>query len=786
MEYAKKTATTRTQVVTAASPLQRAATPGAPPVSTPDVGRQVQAFTMRPGTAQRQVAQPALQAASLQRQEQSRLAGEQRRTQERISGIEQQYTPADLTQAAERHAATRLPAAPLRNPQSTADWVTVMRQQANQTEGRRLNSRESQQFTQLQRQVSQTLLGRYRADRQPPLQRQQEYAGHLAALQQHALSAPVANFVLSHVPQAEGASLQRAVQETVQRQQADEQATQAATELGSLQRHLAELDAQATQPVMQRIQERRGSGSPLPEAVQRHLEQGLNHDLSGVRIYDDAEADKMAKGVNAIAFTTGKDIFFQSGKFNPNTQSGMELLAHEVTHTVQQSQGKVGKGIDPDAGLENEARESGRRLSQVMPSPKSLIPPIPHKDGPHAPGRYTQKAALQRAQDGAASSFALKPLYDLQPRSVQRAALGDFSLQRDLIPQWAKDAAGKAWDATGGKVVDAASEWAGEKLEQAKNALMGTVRGIPGYRELSLAVGKDILTGSSVGANGEGILESLANWVPGPLKDILRALKETNVIGKAWSWFQGELGKLNLSGLLTDVKDAILKLPPDVGAATRAVTSRISGVKSLILGSAEKIAVIGLTAITAMLGPFGQKIMAGLRGAGSSIVKILKDPASFARNLIEAVKGGFNTFGRNAPKHLQNGVGQWLTGSTGITFPVKFDLAGVFMTALSVMGLTYQAMRGKLVRALGPGGADKVQKAETTVSALQTLKGGLHKADEMKGEQGSVGKEVSDGIKSEVTKSLVIAGIQKVVTMLIPGGGFINAIIDSVLSRCRV
>ncbi|WP_232337959.1 eCIS core domain-containing protein, partial [Deinococcus arboris] len=103
----------------------------------------------------------------------------------------------------------------------------------------------------------------------------------------------------------------------------------------------------------------------MPEAIQRHLEQGLNHDLSRVRIHDDAEADGLAKGVNAIAFTTGTDIFFQSGKFSPNTQSGLELLAHEVTHTVQQSQGRVGPGVDPDAGLEAEARSMGRALAQT-------------------------------------------------------------------------------------------------------------------------------------------------------------------------------------------------------------------------------------------------------------------------------------------------------------------------------------------------------------------------------------------------------------------------------------
>ncbi|PJI52581.1 hypothetical protein CTI14_40040, partial [Methylobacterium radiotolerans] len=104
--------------------------------------------------------------------------------------------------------------------------------------------------------------------------------------------------------------MQRAVDAALQQDAAQRQQDEQALKLHSLQRHLAELDEQATRPVLDRIQARRGNGNPLPAAVQRHLEQGLNHDLSRVRIHDDAEADTLAKGVNAVAFTTGTDIFF--------------------------------------------------------------------------------------------------------------------------------------------------------------------------------------------------------------------------------------------------------------------------------------------------------------------------------------------------------------------------------------------------------------------------------------------------------------------------------------------
>nr|WP_255639075.1 DUF4157 domain-containing protein [Deinococcus betulae] len=255
-----------------------------------------------------------------------------------------------------------------------------MRQRAAEVEGQPLDARQHAQFTALQRQTAQALAQGFRTDRSPATARYEHYGDQLANLQRHPVSAPVAQVVLGLVPGRERLALQRAVDAAVQRQEVREQQAAAFAQTQTLQRQLAELDAEATQPVLQRIQARRGIGNPLPEAIQRHLEQGLNHDLSRVRIHDDAEADGLAKGVNAIAFTIGTDIFFQSGKFSPNTQSGLELLAHEVTHTVQQSQGRVGPGVDPDAGLEAEARSMGIRLAQSSfpHSAKRLLTTTPH------------------------------------------------------------------------------------------------------------------------------------------------------------------------------------------------------------------------------------------------------------------------------------------------------------------------------------------------------------------------------------------------------------------------
>jgi hypothetical protein len=83
----------------------------------------------------------------------------------------------------------------------------------------------------------------------------------------------------------------------------------------------------------------RGGGSPLPAATRKQMESGIGADFSGVRIHNDSSAKKMSKDLNAQAFTHGKDIYFNSGKYDPASTSGKHLLAHELTHVVQQNKG---------------------------------------------------------------------------------------------------------------------------------------------------------------------------------------------------------------------------------------------------------------------------------------------------------------------------------------------------------------------------------------------------------------------------------------------------------------
>ncbi|MEE8294891.1 MAG: T6SS effector amidase Tae4 family protein [Sphingomonadales bacterium] len=80
----------------------------------------------------------------------------------------------------------------------------------------------------------------------------------------------------------------------------------------------------------------RGGGTPLPKTSKAFFEPRFGQDFSKVRLHTDAKASQMADSIQAKAFTLGNDIAFAKGAYNPESQSGKQLLAHELTHTVQQ------------------------------------------------------------------------------------------------------------------------------------------------------------------------------------------------------------------------------------------------------------------------------------------------------------------------------------------------------------------------------------------------------------------------------------------------------------------
>jgi hypothetical protein len=95
-------------------------------------------------------------------------------------------------------------------------------------------------------------------------------------------------------------------------------------------------DSEASSDVEGAINSARGSGQQLPNRLRRKMENAMGVDFSGVKIHTDGKADVLNRSLNARAFTTGQDIFFKKGEYNPDSVEGQKLIAHESTHTIQQ------------------------------------------------------------------------------------------------------------------------------------------------------------------------------------------------------------------------------------------------------------------------------------------------------------------------------------------------------------------------------------------------------------------------------------------------------------------
>jgi hypothetical protein len=152
-------------------------------------------------------------------------------------------------------------------------------------------------------------------------------------------------------------------------------------------------------------------GEPLGNETQGRLEQHFGADLADVRIHTNAEAAESAQSLNALAYTSGRDIYFASGMYSPASSGGQHLLAHEVAHVVQQSSGlepsialKSAKGAKigaPDDELEsqadrhadsflageNEEEERKKRAPQQASHAGGIIQRQPAPNANPAPGK---------------------------------------------------------------------------------------------------------------------------------------------------------------------------------------------------------------------------------------------------------------------------------------------------------------------------------------------------------------------------------------------------------------
>lgn len=123
----------------------------------------------------------------------------------------------------------------------------------------------------------------------------------------------------------------------VAQRQEDEEELQMQPESGVAQRQETDAWGIAKPGIEMAIQQARGGGQNIESHLQRKMGNAFGTSFRDVKIHTDTRSDLLNRSLGARAFTTGKDIFFRQGEYNPGSSSGQKLLAHELTHVVQQS-----------------------------------------------------------------------------------------------------------------------------------------------------------------------------------------------------------------------------------------------------------------------------------------------------------------------------------------------------------------------------------------------------------------------------------------------------------------
>lgn len=137
----------------------------------------------------------------------------------------------------------------------------------------------------------------------------------------------------------------------IQRQQANKEQLQRKQLPEMVQCQEVVASGEASTDLDTAINSARGGGQPLDANLQQSMGQAMGTDFSGVRVHTDTQADQLNKSIQAKAFTTGQDVFFRQGEYQPESRGGQGLIAHELTHVVQQNRGAVQRYLD--LGFEN-------------------------------------------------------------------------------------------------------------------------------------------------------------------------------------------------------------------------------------------------------------------------------------------------------------------------------------------------------------------------------------------------------------------------------------------------
>jgi hypothetical protein len=561
-------------------------------------------------------------------------------------------------------------------------------------------------------------------------------------------------------------------------------------------------------------------GAPLSPSVRGFMEPRLGADFGGVRIHTDEKSAKLNQQVSAKAFTVGSHVFFGKGAYQPDTQSGKELIAHELTHTIQQ-----GAAPQKDAVQRRElpevTRQSPRAVQRLgisdaldyIADKANVIPGFrmftillgvnPINMSPVArtaanvlravieflPGGGLMTQALENSgifdKVGGWVDQQLKTL-GMVGGSIKQALMTflDSLSWTDIFhlgDVWAR--AKRIFTEPIDRIINFAKGLVNDIITFIKDAILMPIARLaattPAWDLLIAVLGKNPITGEPVARTAETL-------IPGFLKligqqAVWENAKKANAIPRLWAWFQGALS--GLMAFVTQIPTLFINALKslelvDIVLVPRAF-AKIVGVfggffVKFVTWAGQMLWTL-LELIFEVVSPAALKY---IKKTGSALKSILQNPLPFVGNLVKAAKLGFQNFADHIGAHLKAGLIDWLTGSLpGVYIPKAFELGEIVKFVFSVLGLSWANVRQKLVKVVGETAVKAMETGFDIVVTLVT-EGPAAAWDKIKDKLSELKDQVISGIIDFVVTSIVQKAVPKLIAMFIPGAGFISAIIS--------
>ncbi|WP_245153489.1 DUF4157 domain-containing protein [Chlorobaculum sp. 24CR] len=615
------------------------------------------------------------------------------------------------------------------------------------------------------------------------------------------------------IQKADDEKLQKAPDADDKLQKQDDDKLQKADD--KLQRKEAGGVGAASSSVQSAISGKMTGGQPMSSEVRGFMEPRFNADFSTVRIHNDPEAASLNNQLSARAFTHKNHIFFSRDQYQPGTSGGKQLLAHELTHTIQQG-------------------HAVQRSPQV--STTATPPPVQRLGVQDALDYFADKAANipgftmltviigfnpinQRSVNRSAANI-LRAMVEMVPgghmisqaldnhgifnrvgawAEQQFATLGDIGsdivsgLRRfidslswrdifDLGGVW--DRAKAIFTAPIRRLISFATSLVSQILGFIREAILrplaALAEGTRGYDLLKALLGQDPITGEAVPRTPDTLIGGFMKLIG--QEEIWENIKKGNAVARAWAWFQG-----TLAGLLGFARSIPQKIIQTLSSLTImdlvTVVGAFRKIGGAFLGIAAEFGSWALGQVISLLEILFSVVAPGvlpyLKKAKGAFVTILKNPIGFVGNLVRAAKLGFQRFAGNIVKHLKTALIKWLVGplaDAGVYIPKSFSLMEIVKLVLSVLGLTWQNIRTKLVKIIPE---PVLAGLEKTAGVLVTLvkEGPAAAWQQIKGELNELKGQLVAQVTQMVSVEIVKAAVMKLVSMINPAGAVVQAII---------